>query len=99
VPCAARLDLVGWATSDGVACPVGTGVIPPQLVPEHLVSSENTVLSLFELTNVLLITRSRLPASLTGSRAVEEDVRAVGQASELFEQASELLERVSELFN
>jgi hypothetical protein len=75
------------------------GVIPLQLVPERLVSSENTVLSLFELTNVLLITRSKLPTSLTGSRAVEEDVQVVGQVSELFKRAFELLERVSELFD
>jgi hypothetical protein len=48
---------------------------------------------------VLLITRSRLPTSLTRSRTAEEDVRAVGQASELFERTSELLERVFELFD
>jgi hypothetical protein len=75
------------------------GVITPQLVPERLVSSKNTILSLFELTNELLITRSRLSTSLTSSRAAEEDVWAVGHASELFEWACELLERVSKLFN
>jgi hypothetical protein len=47
---------------------------------------------------VLLIVQSRLPTSLTGSRAIVEDVRAIGQASALFERVSELLERVSELF-
>jgi hypothetical protein len=72
--------------------------MPPQLVPERLISSENTVLSLSELINVLLITRNRLSTSLTGSQDIEEDVRVVGQTSELFERASELSERVFELF-
>jgi hypothetical protein len=48
---------------------------------------------------MLLITRSRLPTSLTWSRAAKEDVRVVGQAFELFERAFELLEQVFELFD
>jgi hypothetical protein len=48
--------------------------MPPQLVPERLVSFENTVLSLSELINVLIITRNRLPTSLIGSQDIKEDV-------------------------
>ena len=47
--CAARLDLVGWATSDGVAHVLSyryQGVYPPQLVPERLVSFEQRHLEL-----------------------------------------------------
>jgi hypothetical protein len=50
-----------------MSCPVGTEGHTPQLVPERFVSSENIVLSLSKLTNVLLITRSRLLTSLSGS--------------------------------
>ena len=42
----------------------------------------NTVLSLSELSNLLLITRSRLPTNLTRSHAVEKSVRAVEHTSE-----------------
>ena len=45
--CRARLDLVGWATSDGAAHVLSYGYrgsYPPQLVPEHLVSFEQICL-------------------------------------------------------
>ena len=38
----------------------------------------------------MLIVRDRLLTCLTGSQAVEEDVRAISQAFELLERASEL---------
>ena len=45
--CRARLDLVGWATSDGAAHVLSYGYrgsYPPQLVPERLVSFEQRCL-------------------------------------------------------
>ena len=47
--CRARLDLVGWATSDGVAHVLSCGYrgsYPPQLVLERLVSFEQHHLEL-----------------------------------------------------
>jgi hypothetical protein len=52
VSCAARLDLVGWATSDGAAYVLRRGypgVYPPQLVPERLVSTEQRRLELVQV--------------------------------------------------
>jgi hypothetical protein len=45
VSCAARLDLVGWATSNGVAlwpmsCLVGTGGHTPTIPPKEKLSKE-----------------------------------------------------------
>ena len=45
--CRARLDLVGWATSDGAAHVLSYGYrgsYPPQLAPERLVSFEQRCL-------------------------------------------------------
>ena len=45
--CRARLDLVGWATSDGATHVLSCGYrgsYPPQLVPERLVSFEQRYL-------------------------------------------------------